>query len=338
MTSLSLVGKGVPRIDGPGKATGETEFLSDIQLPGMLHARILRSPHAHARILNIDTSRAGAAKGVRAVITAADTPKIPFSFMAALADKLPLCDDKVRFAGDEVAAVAADTEDAAEEALSLIRVDYEELPAVFDPNEAMRDGAPLVHEGKARNLALEFRKTFGDPEKGFAEADHVVEDAYSTQRAAHCPLETRSCIARWERTGGAAGAAGARLTVWASTQTPHTYKEEIARCLGIDPRRVQVIKPPTGGAFGNRMIMEMGAPSAVILAERTGRPVKLANTRTDEFQISRTRFPYHIDLKTGFRSNGRLVARAIRPAGHLRRFCLIGLGLLGGEHRRCSHQ
>jgi CO/xanthine dehydrogenase Mo-binding subunit len=302
-----MVGKGVPRIDGPGKATGDTEFLSDIRLPGMLHARILRSPHPHARILGIDTSRAKTTKGVKAVLTAADTPKIPFCFVAALADNLPLCDDRVRFAGDEVAAVAAESEDAAEEALSLIQVQYEELPAVYDPKEAMKEGAPLIHEGKERNVAWELHNTFGDPEKGFAEADHVVEDSVVTQRAAHCTLETRNCIVRWHRAGK-----DSRLTVWASTQAPHTLKEEIARSLGIDSRRIQVIKPPTGGAFGNRMVMEMGLPSAAILAEKTGRPVKLANTRTDEFLISRTRYPYHIDLKTGFRSDGRLVARSIQ--------------------------
>ncbi|MFQ5691573.1 MAG: xanthine dehydrogenase family protein molybdopterin-binding subunit, partial [Nitrospinota bacterium] len=305
--SLSIIGKGVPRVDGPAKAAGEAEFLSDIRLPGMLHARILRSHHPHARVLRVDPSRAASAPGVKAVITAADTPKIPFSFVPSLADKLPLCDDRVRFVGDEVAAVAAETEEAAEEALSLIRVEYEPLPAVYDPEEAMGEDAPLLHEGKARNVAWEIHKTFGDPERGFAESDHVLEDHFSTQRAAHCPLETRACIARWER-----ATAGPRLTLWASTQAPHTFKEEVARALGIDPRRVRTLKPPTGGAFGNRMVMEMAAPVAAILAQRTGRPVKLANTRTDEFQVSRTRYPYHIDLKTGFRSDGRLVARSIR--------------------------
>ena len=307
MTPLSVVGKGVPRVDGPAKATGEMEFLSDVRLPGMLHARILRSPHPHARILNIDTSRAESAKGVKAVITAADTPKIPFSFVPALADKLPLCDDRVRFVGDEVAAVAAESEEAAEEALSLIEVEYEELPAVYDPRDASKEGAPVLHEGKERNLAWEIHKTYGDPEKGFAESEHVLEDTFSTQRAAHCALETRGCIARWERTG-----ANSRLTLWASTQAPHMFKEEAARTLGLETRRVRVIKPSTGGAFGNRMVMEMGAPIAAVLAQKAGRPVKLANDRTDEFQIARTRYPYHIDLKTGFRSDGRLVARSIR--------------------------
>ncbi|MFQ5914904.1 MAG: xanthine dehydrogenase family protein molybdopterin-binding subunit [Nitrospinota bacterium] len=307
MQPLSVVGKGVPRIDGPAKATGEMEFLSDLQLPGMLHARILRSPHSHARILKIDTSRAKRAGGVKAVITAADTPKIPFGFVTALADKLPLCEDRVRFVGDEVAAVAADSEEAAEEALSLIEVEFEELPAVYDPGEAMAEGAPHLHEGKERNVAWEIHKKFGDPEKGFAESDHVLEDAFSTQRAAHCALESRACIARLERTG-----ADSRLTLWASTQAPHTLKEEVARTLGLDVRRIRVIKPATGGAFGNRMVMEMGAPIAAILARETARPVKLANTRTDEFEVSRTRYPYHIELKTGFRSDGRLVARSIR--------------------------
>lgn len=307
MKSLSLVGKGVPRIDAPPKATGGMEFLSDIELPGTLHGRILRSPHAHARILSIDASRAEAARGVRAVITAEDTPKIPFSFVAPQADKLPLCDRRVRFVGDEVAAVAAETEEQAEEALSLIHVEYEELPVVFDPKEAVREDAPLVHEGKERNIAFSINKTYGDPEKGFAEADHVVEDSFVTQRAAHCTLETRGCIARWDRTGS-----NARLTLWASTQAPHTLKEEVARTLDIEPRRIQVIKPPTGGAFGNRMVMDMGLPVAAILAGKTDRPVKIANTRTDEFLISRTRYPYHIDLKAGVRSDGRLTARAVQ--------------------------
>ncbi len=307
MKSLTVIGKGVPRVDAPAKATGGTEFLSDIELPGTLHGRILRSPHPHARILSLDSSKAEMAKGVRAVITAEDTPKIPFSFAPPQADKLPLCHGTVRFTGDEVAAIAAETEEQAEEALSLIQVEYEMLSAVFDPREAIREGAPIIHEGKEQNIAFSLNKTFGDPEKGFAEAAHIVEDSYVTQRAAHCTLETRGCIARWDRAGN-----NSRLTLWASTQSPHTLKEEVARTLDIEPKRIQVIKPATGGAFGNRMVMDMGLPVAAILAKKTGRPVKVANTRTDEFLISRTRYPYHIDLKTGVRADGRLTSRSVQ--------------------------
>ena len=321
MKSLSLVGKGVPRIDAPPKATGGMEFLSDIELPGTLHGRILRSPHAHARILSIDASRAEAARGVRAVITAEDTPKIPFSFVAPQADKLPLCDRRVRFVGDEVAAVAAETEEQAEEALSLIHVEYEELPVVFDPKEAVREDAPLVHEGKERNIAFSINKTYGDPDKGFAEADHVVEDSFVTQRAAHCALETRGCIARWDRTGS-----NARLTLWASTQAPHTLKEEVARTLDIEPRRIQVIKPPTGGAFGNRMVMDMGLP----VARHPGR--KNGPAREDRQHADR-RVPDLADpVPVPHRSEGRRSVR--RPAHSPRRSDLRGQRRLHGQGQR----
>ena len=296
-----VVGASAPRVDGVGKATGETAFLSDLRLPGMLFGRLLRSPHAHARIRAIDTSRASSLPGVKAVITAKDTPRIKFGFYPHLSDKLPICADRVRFMGDEVAAVAAVDRERAEEALELIRVDYEELPAVFTLEEAMAEGAPLVHEDKPGNVAWEICRSFGDPERVLSACPVVVEGEFQTQRACHCPLETRHVIAHWDRSG--------RLTLYASTQTPHVLRQEVARTLGIPSSRVRVIKPPTGGAFGNRLVMDMSIPIAALLAERTGRPVHMANSREEEFSISRTRYSHRLYLRTGVARDGRILAR-----------------------------
>ncbi|HEB29758.1 MAG TPA: 4-hydroxybenzoyl-CoA reductase subunit alpha, partial [Spirochaetes bacterium] len=167
MGEFSVFGKSLPRIDSWVKATGEVKYLDDIKMSGMLFGKILRSPHAHARIVNIDKAGAEKLYGVRAVITAVDTPGIKFSFFKALADKLPLCKDNVRYVGDEVAAVAADNLETAEEAVQLIKVEYEVLPAVFDPEEAMRPDAPLIHTDRESNVAFEGHKSFGDIEKGF---------------------------------------------------------------------------------------------------------------------------------------------------------------------------
>ncbi|MBA7549147.1 4-hydroxybenzoyl-CoA reductase subunit alpha [subsurface metagenome] len=190
MSEFSVFGKPLPRIDAWAKATGEVKYLDDIKMPGMLYGKILRSPHAHARIMGIDTARAEKLYGVRAVITSSDTPGIKFSFVQALADKLPLCEDKVRYVGDEVAAVAADNLETAEEAIHLIKVEYEILPVVFDPEEAMKPDAPLIHEERENNIAFEGHKSFGDIDKGFAESDYIFEDRYVTSRVTHCCMET----------------------------------------------------------------------------------------------------------------------------------------------------
>ncbi|MDP6088120.1 MAG: molybdopterin-dependent oxidoreductase, partial [Nitrospinota bacterium] len=265
--SLSVVGKRLPKVDALPKATGEMHYLADLKLPGMLYGAILRSPLPHARILNIDTAPARGLPGVRAVLTCADTPQRRFSFVEYLADKYILAKDKVHYVGDEVAAVAAVDEETARAAADLIRVEYEELPALYDVDEAMKPGAPVIHEHKDSNLAFELHRKYGDPDRGFAESDHVFEDRFETQRVAHAPMETRGCVARFDLAG--------RLTVWAPSQAPHTLRNEIAKSLRIPPSRVRVCKLPTGGAFGNRLVMDMTPPVAAILSAKTGRAVKI---------------------------------------------------------------
>jgi CO/xanthine dehydrogenase Mo-binding subunit len=181
----SVIGQRLPRIDAIPKVTGEAQYTGDLNMPGMLTGKILRSPHPHALIKSIDTSLARQVKGVRAVITAEDVPDNLFSFYQWLADKHILCTDKVRYVGDEVAAVAAVDEDTAEEALLLIKVDYEPLPAVFELEEAMKPDAPLVHDDKESNSTWSVKRLFGDPDKAFAECDFVVEGTYSTTQVCH---------------------------------------------------------------------------------------------------------------------------------------------------------
>jgi CO/xanthine dehydrogenase Mo-binding subunit len=301
MRELSVVGKPIPRIDGVSKVVGQTKYLHDMDLPGMLYGRVLRSPFAHARIRQIDSGRARELPGVRAVITGQDVPNNKFSFVAALADKRILCDEKVRFVGDEVAAVVADTPGIAEQALRLIDVEYEPLPGVFDPEEAAQPDAVRVHEERGTNITFETCREWGDIEKGFGESDYVLEDKLSTSRVTHCCLETRGCIADYDRSG--------RLTVWAPMQTPHLLRQELSTILGIPRSRIRVVHTTAGGAFGSKSVMDVGKPIAAILSRLSGRPVKLCNTREEEFTTARTRYPYIIYLKTGVRHDGRILAK-----------------------------
>jgi len=301
MSEFSVFGKPLPRIDAWPKTTGEVKYLDDIKMPGMLCGKILRSPHAHARIASIDTTEAERLSGVRAVITAKDTPGIKFSFVQALADKLPLCKDKVRYVGDEVAAVAADNLETAEEAVHLIKVEYEVLPAVFDPEEAMKPDAPLIHEDGKSNVAFEGHKNFGDVEKGFRESDYIFEDRYVTSKVTHCCMETHGCIACFDQLG--------KLTMLSPHQAPHTVRQELARILDLPLSKIRVVQTPVGGGFGQRLVTDMKEPVAAILSRLTGRPVKIVNTREEEFSTARTRYPYIIYLKTGVGKDGKILAR-----------------------------
>jgi len=304
--TLQILGKGFPRLDAVAKATGEAQYTVDLQIPGMLYGKILRSPHPHALIRSIDTSKAESIKGVRSVITAEDVPLKKFSFIQHLADKTMLCADKVRYVGDEVAAVAAIDADIAGEAIDSIYVDYEELPAVFDPEEAMKPGAPLVHTS-ANNVCFRTEHITGDPDRAFAECDYICEDRYVTSHVTHCCLEVSNCIVRWKPSG--------QLTVWANSQAPHTLRQEVARILGIPLHQVCIISSAMGGGFGSRLVMDMKVPIAAILSKKTARPVKIENTRPEEFATAKTRYSYTIYLKTGAKRDGRLWAREMRVIG-----------------------
>ncbi|MEW5722194.1 MAG: xanthine dehydrogenase family protein molybdopterin-binding subunit [Thermodesulfobacteriota bacterium] len=301
-----ILGQRLPRIDAVPKATGAAQYTVDLKMPGMLYGRILRSPLAHARIKRIDVSRAAALPGVVAVLTAKDCPPTKFSFMQFLADKTILCTDKVRYVGDEVAAVAAVDALTAEEALDLIEVEYEELPAVFDAFEAMKPDAPQVHEGKS-NIGFLVERNFGDIEKAFQECDHVVEGWYHTTQVAHCCMEVHNCVVHWDARG--------RVTVWTNTQAPHTQRQEVARVLGLPLGNVRIINSHMGGGFGSKLVMDMKLPIAALLSKKAGRPVKIQNTREEEFTTAKTRYGYHMFIKTGAKKDGKLHARYAKVVG-----------------------
>jgi len=298
-----VVGKKVPRLDAMDKATGGLKFVSDLFLPGILVGKVLRSPLAHAKILHIDRSRAERLPGVKAVITANDTPRRKFCMNPAWKNNMILQDEKVRYVGDQVAAVAAIDDDTALEAISLIRVDYEPLPAVFDPEEAMQPGAPQIHL-EENNIALHGVRNFGDVDKGFHEADYICEGTYYSPPVAHCCIEPRGCIAAYDSRG--------KLTVWATTQTSHALREELSEVLGISQNKISVFQAPMGGAFGSRLGMDPIDGIAAILSMKSHRPVKLINTREEEFLSSRIRYPMKIWIKSGAKKNGRLIAREIK--------------------------
>lgn len=307
--TLKIVGSGVPRIDGIEKLTGRAIYGVDVQLPGMLFGKILRSPLAHARIRNLNTDRARRVIGVRAVITGADTPGIKYGFFKAhnprYADKLPLETEKVRFAGDEIAAVAAVDEDVAREALALIEVDYEELPAVFTPEEALEPEAPLVHENVPGNAAAVIRRSGGDIEQGWRQADVVLERRYSTQAVAPCCLEPHQSVANFDPSSGV-------VTLWASTQMPFQLRRELADILGIPEGKVHVIKTVMGAGFGSRMEMHAPDPIAAMLSLKTRRPVSIVYSRTEEFQATRFRHPMSFDCRIGLARNGHIKALEVK--------------------------
>ena len=298
---FSAVGKSFPRLEGFEKVTGATRFLTDLELPGMLCGKVLRAPYPHARIISINTKRAEKLVGVKAVITSEDTPKIPFCIIPRIANKLPLEDKKARYIGDEIAAVAAETEEIALEALDLIEVVYEELPAIFEPEDALKPGAPLLYEETGTNIAEHFQKEYGDVERGFQEADHVLEDRFETSPVTPCCMEPRSCIASFDGSG--------RLTLIANTQAPFSLRQELSKVIPLPIKKIRIIKLPIGGAFGSRLGMDSIDPICVFLSRKSGRPVKIVNTREEEFVTSRYRYRMVIYLKTGVKKDGTIVAR-----------------------------
>ncbi|HWM77062.1 MAG TPA: xanthine dehydrogenase family protein, partial [Methylomirabilota bacterium] len=308
---FSVIGKGTPKRDGAEKVTGHTQFLHDVTLPRMAHGAILRTQYPHARVLRIDTSAAEALPGVLAVITADRVEQHPVGFAKDhLALKGGAADGgKVRCIRDEIAAVAALTEEIAQEATRLIQVDYEELPAVFDPDSALRPGAPLIHDELGSNLVnLKYQFSHGDVEAAFAQAHVVVEGSYRLNYVTTACLGTMVAIASWS----APGSPDNSLTMWSTTQVPFLYQRDLAEALGITGDRVRVIQPPVGGNFGRGLDLYPIDIIAALLARRAGRPVKIAFERIEEFIASPTREPCVIHLRTAADRDGRLLARDAR--------------------------
>jgi CO/xanthine dehydrogenase Mo-binding subunit len=301
---FDVVGKSYPQLDAMEKAGGKTKFVSDLVLPNMLHGRILRSPFPHARILHIDTSRAEKVRGVKAVVTYADTPGVKFG--PRTEDWTIFAKDKVRFCGDEVAAVAATDEDVAEEALELIGVEYEELPFVEDPMEAMMPGAPLVHEDKPLNIAAEFKVEAGNVDEALRNSDVVYGDQYYTNQVYQAYLEPMGSIVDVDPSG--------RFIFWVGTQIPNMMRLTYAKALNVSPDQIRIIVPDYGGAFGAKMEHNSHLIAAV-LAKKTGRPVRLFNTRHDDFIAGNPRVPMYIDIKLGATREGLLTGKDVRVVG-----------------------
>jgi 4-hydroxybenzoyl-CoA reductase alpha subunit len=303
MVKYFAVGRSIPQIDATEKARGVAEFVSDLRFPGMLYGKILRSPHPHARILHIDVSRAKCLKGVKAIATADDTPKIPYG--PRTEDWTIFAVDKVRFIGDEVAGVAAIDDDTAEEALDLIHVEYEELPAVFDPIEAMKPGAPLIHD-KERNIVAEFKLIKGDVNRAFQECDVIHADRYYTNQVYQAYLEPMACVAHVDPMG--------KLTLYLATQIPSMTRTTYAKALGLPLEKVRVVVPYYGGAFGAKMETNLHLAAAV-LSRKTGKPVRMVNSREEDFMAGNPRVPLYIDLKVGAKKDGRLIAKEVEIIG-----------------------
>ncbi|HEX9144588.1 MAG TPA: xanthine dehydrogenase family protein molybdopterin-binding subunit, partial [Candidatus Binatia bacterium] len=299
----SVVGQRVHRVEGYDKVTGESKYVADVTLPGMLIGKILRSPYPHAKILRIDTSRAEKLRGVRAVVTAEDTIKRPWG--AFFADQYILSLGKARYVGEEVAAVAAIDQDTAEEALDLIDIEWEPLLAVFDAEEAMQDGAPLVHDDKERNIAMTIDVERGDVARAFAESDVIVEDTFQSAPQWHCAIETIGSVAEYAPNG--------KYTIYMNTQTLFNARYRIASALGVRETDVRIIQTAVGGGFGGKSCDDNNALVAAVLARKAKKPVKIINTREEEFLAGcRPRVFMKIYVKLGFKKDGRMRAKQIR--------------------------
>jgi CO/xanthine dehydrogenase Mo-binding subunit len=299
----SVVGQRVQRVEGFDKVTGESKFIADIQLPGTLIGRVLRSPYPHARIRRINTSKAAKLSGVRAVVTAEDTIKRPWG--AFFADQYILSVGKTRYVGEEVAAVAAIDPDIAEEAIDLIEVDWEPLPGVFDAEEAMKDGAPLVHEDKPNNIAMQMDLERGNIAQAFAESDVVVEDTFTSMPQWHCSIETIGSVAEYSTSG--------KYTIYMNTQTLFNARYRIATALGVPESNVRIIQSAVGGGFGGKSCDDNNALVAAVLAKKAGKPVKLINSREEEFLAGcRPRVFMKINVRLGFKKDGRIRAKHIK--------------------------
>ncbi|MBS0303937.1 MAG: xanthine dehydrogenase family protein molybdopterin-binding subunit [Proteobacteria bacterium] len=294
----TLIGARVKKPDAADKASGKTRYINDMVLPQMLIGKVLFAGRAHARIVRIDTAAARALPGVHAVLTGADVAGMKFGFVR---DNAAL-KDKVRCEHDEVAAVAAETEEIAARALELVAVEYEDLPGVFTPEDGAREGAPQIHDNFAGNRSLAFEFQHGDLAAAEAASDFVVDNVFRPHHVTHCCMGTSCAIADFDHNG--------KLTIWTQTQYPYNYKMDLAPALGMDPGDIRVIQPPVGGAFGSKLDVYPYEPIAALLARKTGRPVKVTYTRPEEFRASPTRQAAIIHMRTGCTREGVLTFRS----------------------------
>ncbi|MDP6258286.1 MAG: xanthine dehydrogenase family protein molybdopterin-binding subunit [Rhodospirillales bacterium] len=296
----TLIGKSIPKPDAPDKVVGKTTYINDMVLPRMLVAKIKRTDRVHAKILSVDISEAEKVPSIVAIATAENSPK---GLIGVLKDNPPLKGDKVRCIRDEIAGVAGETEEAVDEALKLIKVEYEDLPPVFDPEEALKDDAPQLHDDKPGNLSLTYDFDHGDIKQAEKDSDIVMEEKYELHYVTHTCMGPGCVIADFDTHG--------KLTIYTQTQYPYNYKMDLAPALDIAAGDIRVIQPPVGGAFGSKLDVYPFEPIAVYLAKKARRPVKLFFSREEEFIASPTRQPARVYIKQGAKKDGTITFRDV---------------------------
>ncbi|HEY5901566.1 MAG TPA: molybdopterin cofactor-binding domain-containing protein, partial [Anaerolineales bacterium] len=293
-------GSSVPMLDSLARVTGAVEYMVNLRLPGMLVGKIVRSQSPHARLLRVDASAALAVPGVMAVLTGAD-PEASALYGAAIKDQPVLAVDRVRYAGEPLALIAAESADTAEEAALLVDIEYEDLPAVFDAQEAIQPGAPTLHQSHPGNLFMHSKLRHGDIEDAFATADEIFEDTFTSPLAQQSSLEPHVTAAKWD---------GDRLTVWTASQAPFMVRRVLAEIFSIPPEDVRVIVPPLGGSYGGKGHVRIEPLAAALARSTAGRPVKLTLSRAEEF-LTVTKHAATITLKTGVKRDGTFTARQV---------------------------
>ena len=322
MSTFSIIGKPTAMVDAAEKTTGAGKYTDDLTVPGMLIGKILHSPYPHARIKRIDAGRAEKLDGVVAVVIGKDAPN-PYGILPVGHDEYALALDKVRYVGDNVACVVAISEATAEQALELIDVVYEVLPAYFDPEESMRAQTDLIHDNKPCNLEKDYHHAFGDPDKGFGDADHIAEARFIANEVTHAAMEPHSTLASFELDPHT-GKMG-RLTVWSSTQVPYYLQHKLSLVLERPMAQIRVIKPLVGGGFGGKSEVIPLEIIAAVAARKVQAPVKITYTREEVFWAHRGRPRTIIDLKTGIKNDGRITsvkARVVQDGGA---YCSYGV-------------
>src|SRR5215468_10235312 len=305
MSDFSIIGKRVALVDSAGKTTGQGKYTDDLSLPGMLIGKILHSPYPHALIKRIHTSQARLMEGVVTVVTGQDAPN-KYGILPVGHDETALAVDKVRYVGDNVACMVAESESIAERAIELIDVEYEPLPAYFDPEESMKATSDFIHPEKPNNMEKDYHHVFGDPDQGFREAAYILEGRYLANEVTHAAMEPHSTLASFEF-DSQTGQPG-RLTVWSSTQVPYYLQHKLSIVLDMPMAQIRVIKPLVGGGFGGKSEIIPLEIIAAVAARKAKAPVKITYTREEVFWAHRGRPRTIIDLKTGVKRDGSITA------------------------------
>ena len=295
------IGKSVPMLDSLARVRGEVDYMVNLRLPNMLVGKIVRSQAPHAKLLKVDAANALQVPGVVAILTGADLGMNAF-YGAAIKDQGVVAVDRVRYVGEPIAAIAAENEEAAEEAAILLDIEYEELPAIFDAQEAIQSGAPTLHEKYSNNIFIHSKLRHGDMESAFAEADEIFEDTFTSPLAQQASLEPHVTAAQWE---------GDQLTVWAGTQAPYMVRRVLSEIFGIEQNKIRVIVPSLGGSYGGKGHIRIEPLVAAMSRKTNGRPVKFVLSRAEEF-VTVTKHAASITLKTGVKRDGTFTARQVR--------------------------